>query len=91
MVRELREELGLTIEVMGIRCVAYKAYDSNLSLVYRCRIVSGDPIPDGTEIEAWGYFPLESFPASLSDRTKRIVQAGLTESLNINVITFKKP
>jgi 8-oxo-dGTP pyrophosphatase MutT (NUDIX family) len=89
--RELREELKLTVEVLGLNCIAYKAYDPNISLVYRCRIISGNPVPDGNEIEAWDYFRLDCLPAGLSDRTKKIIDVSLGKPLDLKVITFKQP
>jgi|HubBroStandDraft_1064217.scaffolds.fasta_scaffold35581_4 8-oxo-dGTP diphosphatase len=91
VVRELKEELDLTVEILGLSSVAYKAYDPNISLVYRCRIASGSPVPDGKEIEACDYFPLDSLPSGLSERTRKIIDARALNPREVNVVTFKQP
>jgi 8-oxo-dGTP diphosphatase len=45
--RELREELGVEVQVLGIFHVHYHVYDRGpvLLLTYRCRLVAGEPEP----------------------------------------------
>lgn len=47
LVREIREELGCTVDVGAIHEVVFHAYDAFdlYMLVYACRIISGDPQP----------------------------------------------
>jgi len=91
VIRELKEELELTVEVLGLCCVAYKSYSSNISLVYRSRIVAGKPLADRKEIGAWGYFRAGAWPKGLSDRTKKLIDVSFANNLTTPVITFKHP
>jgi mutator protein MutT len=53
--RELREELGIEVEVGGIFDVTYYSYPGHpiLLLVYRCRIKGGSPRPLGCRDLRW--------------------------------------
>ena len=71
VVRELREELGVTVEVESLVCVTnHIVPDENahwVSPAYRVRVVSGVPQnlePEKTAAIEW--FPLSSLPVNLS-------------------------
>jgi len=78
--RELREELGLEVEVGGIFHVHYHAYASGaiLLLVYHCRLMSGEP--RGLEGQACAWIPRERLlevPLAPADVPAARVLAGL--------------
>lgn len=53
--RELREELGVEVEVMGLYRVVEHTYPDQTVLLhfYRCRITSGEPRPLGCQQIRW--------------------------------------
>ena len=65
VVREVREEAGVESVVEGLLGVQ-ELHEPNLggvALVYLCKHVSGDPIPQGTETDAARYYSLSDFRA----------------------------
>lgn len=64
LVRELREETGLEIEVMAPLAVLRGDDMRRLDIIYRCRIVGGE-LKLGEEIAAARYYALEDLPASM--------------------------
>lgn len=77
--RELREELGLGVEVGGIFHVHYHTYASGpiLLLVYHCRLLSGEP--RGLEGQACAWIPREhllELPLAPADIPAARVLAG---------------
>ncbi|MFG1702435.1 NUDIX domain-containing protein [Nonomuraea sp. M3C6] len=72
VVRELREELGIEIEVRGLIGVyggpEFRTLYPNghqvgyVIAVYGCAIVSGDPEPDGVEINDFRWVPEQELP-----------------------------
>jgi len=88
VVREVREELGLIVEplrLLGVYSgpedqVTYPNGDQvqNCSAFFDCRVVGGELHPDGVEIAAARYFPLDELPDSLVARwRRRLLQANL--------------
>ena len=59
VVREFREELGIEIEVAGIREVVYYEYDRGnvLLLFYDCSLISGTPQALGAAEVRWVELP----------------------------------
>lgn len=53
--REMREELGIEVEVKGIREAVFYRYEgfNLLLLLYRCRLLNGIPRPLGCEEVRW--------------------------------------
>jgi 8-oxo-dGTP diphosphatase len=53
--RELREELGVEVKVMGLYRIVEHAYPDQTVLLYfyRCRIMSGEPRPIGCQQIRW--------------------------------------
>jgi 8-oxo-dGTP pyrophosphatase MutT (NUDIX family) len=72
--REIREELGITIDNVSFVGIYYKLYARNLNLVFRCRIKTGKPRPDCEELSAVRLFPLDALPESLSCRSERLIR-----------------
>ncbi len=66
VVREIYEETGIRAEVEGLLGVRHrvKENDNSTYLIFRLTpVVSHDPIPDGHEVDAAGYFTLEEVEA----------------------------
>ena len=86
LVRELREEIGVTVAVGRIWDVLFHAYPAFdlVMLVYACRIVEGEPravevadlrwLPPG-ELPAWDILPADK------PLVERLVSEGLPELL----------
>jgi 8-oxo-dGTP diphosphatase len=86
LVRELREEIGVDVEVGRIWDVLFHAYPAFdlVMLVYGCRIVAGEPravevadlrwLPPG-ELPAWDILPADK------PLVQRLVAEGLPELL----------
>lgn len=56
LAREIREELGAAIEVGPLFTVASHVYDGDrhvILIVYRCRLLSGEPRPLACQAIAW--------------------------------------
>ena len=58
VVRETLEEAGVHAEVEGIIGVQELPRSGWLGIVYLCRAMSGDPQPDGREVDLAGFFGL---------------------------------
>ena len=89
--REFIEELGIQIVISGFRGVYFKAYSNNLSLIFQCAIAAGTPKPDGHEVLDCGYFAADSYPASLSHRTRTVIERALASERQPFVLTFRTP
>lgn len=83
VVRELREELGITVEVESLVCVVnHIVPDENAHWVapaYRVRVVSGVPKnlePEKTAAIEW--FPMSNLPANLSSSARSALAAFRT-------------
>jgi ADP-ribose pyrophosphatase YjhB (NUDIX family) len=66
VVREVAEETGVQAEVVGVLGVRnrYNPDSSNsIYIVLLMRPLSGEPIPDGVEVDQAGYFTLEEIQA----------------------------
>lgn len=85
--REISEELGLSVKVLGLIGVYYKIYESNLTLAFSCEVESGRPAPDEKEIEEFCFFPPSDFPATLSNRQKCILSDAVEGTVGM-VRTF---
>jgi 8-oxo-dGTP diphosphatase len=75
VVRELREELGITVEVESLVCVINHIVPADnahwVAPAYRVRLVSGEPLnlePEKTAAIEW--FPLSNLPENLSISAK---------------------
>ena len=70
--REIAEELGIEIEVLGLACIAQTIDCGDgrhwIAPVYDARIITG--LPDILEPEkhgGWGWFALDNLPAPLTE------------------------
>jgi 8-oxo-dGTP diphosphatase len=70
--REIAEELGIKIEIIGLACIAetIDAGDGRhwIAPVYDARIVSGTPrILEPEKHGGWGWFALDALPSPLTE------------------------
>ena len=69
--REIAEELGIEIEILGLACIAETIDGGDgrhwVAPVYDARIVSGEPeIQEPEKHGGWGWFALDALPAPLT-------------------------
>lgn len=69
--REIAEELGIEIEILGLACIAETIDGGDgrhwVAPVYDARIVSGEPeIREPEKHGGWGWFALDALPAPLT-------------------------
>ncbi|WP_291205516.1 NUDIX domain-containing protein [Hyphomonas sp.] len=69
--REIAEELGIEIEILGLACIAETIERGDgrhwVAPVYNARIVSGEPrIVEPEKHGGWGWFKLDALPAPLT-------------------------
>lgn len=81
--REIAEELGIEIEILGLACIAetINAGDGRhwIAPVYDARIVSGTPsILEPEKHGAWGWFALDALPSSLTEAAQSWIRSGST-------------
>jgi len=57
--RETREEGGIVARVEGLISLQCVSWESAVGLVFLCRHVSGEPMPDGKETDRPAYLSLE--------------------------------
>ncbi|MFN4225582.1 MAG: NUDIX domain-containing protein [Hyphomonas sp.] len=73
--REILEELGIGIEILGLACIAetIDAGDGRhwVAPVYDARIISGTPsIQEPEKHGGWGWFALNALPAPLTEASR---------------------
>lgn len=78
-VREIAEELGVTIELDGLACLTetIDAGDGRhwVAPVFKARIVSGTPtLMEPTKHGGWGWFNTSNMPEHLTTPTKQYLQ-----------------
>lgn len=73
--RELREEIGLEIEIAGVAFVRTLQKYRQVEIILRC-IPKGTPIPQGFEITRAEWFEMNSLPNSLSDDQRELIRRG---------------
>jgi len=61
-VRETLEETGIVAEIEGLLCVMTMVWDDKpmLYLVFLARYLSGEPVPDGTEVDGAAFWGLDA-------------------------------
>jgi len=69
--REIAEELGIEIEILGLACIAETIDGGDgrhwIAPVYDARLVSGEPrIMEPEKHGGWGWFALDALPAPLT-------------------------
>ena len=73
VVREFREETGMQIEVQRLLLAESSKDDHHVSLIYVCRILSGE-FRESNEICEMRYFALDELPAMMLSAEKDLVR-----------------
>jgi ADP-ribose pyrophosphatase YjhB (NUDIX family) len=78
--REIAEELGIKIEILGLACIAetINAGDGRhwVAPVYDARILSGTPsILEPEKHGGWGWFALNALPAPLTEAARSWIRS----------------
>src|SRR5262245_22052505 len=74
--RELREEIGLEIEVASVAFIRTLQKYRQVEIIFRCA-PKGTPIPQGFEINRAEWFELNSLPDSLSEDQRGLIRRAL--------------
>jgi ADP-ribose pyrophosphatase YjhB (NUDIX family) len=74
--RELREEIGLEIEVASFAFVRTLQKYRQVEIIFRC-VPKGIPLPQGFEIDRAEWFDLNSLPDGLSDDQRGLIKRAL--------------
>jgi ADP-ribose pyrophosphatase YjhB (NUDIX family) len=74
--RELREEIGLEIEVIGVAFVRTLQKYRQVEIIFRCA-TKGIPLPQGFEITRAEWFDPNSLPDGLSDDQQGLIRRAL--------------
>jgi 8-oxo-dGTP diphosphatase len=80
VVREVREETGLDVDVDHLAAMYDERDEDFLQLVFACRARGANPVPrsDHDENSDCGFWPVEALPRPISDYTVRRVHDVLT-------------
>ncbi|SRR6266571_6836986 len=89
--RELREELDLSIDGITLAGIYHKVYENNLSIVFYCDRVTGNPTPDRKEISEVTYFESQALPKQLSARSRLVIRDCLSRPTIPLVWSFSAP
>jgi ADP-ribose pyrophosphatase YjhB (NUDIX family) len=76
--RELREEIGLEIEITRIAFIRALQKYRQVEIIFRCA-PEGIPLPQGIEINRAEWFELNSLPDRLSDDQRELIRRALEE------------
>ena len=78
-VREVREEVGLDVEIVRLTGLYWKSATDELVFNFECRVVGGTP---GTsdEADAVGYFPIAGLPSNTAPKQVERIADALTRS-----------
>ena len=83
ILREFYEETGMQIEIERLLTVISAREDHHLSMVYLCKIVSGE-FKESLEISEMKYFPVDEMPVVMLTTEKELIKwaakALITES-----------
>jgi ADP-ribose pyrophosphatase YjhB (NUDIX family) len=78
IIREFYEETGMQIEIERLLTVVSAREDHHLSIVYLCRIVSGE-FKESLEISEIKYFPVDEMPAMTLTTEKELIKWAVKE------------
>lgn len=78
--RELREEIGLEIEVANVALVRTLQKYRQVEIIFRC-IPKGIPLSQGFEINRAEWFELNSLPDGLSDDQRGLIRRAMERRL----------
>lgn len=76
--REFLEETGMQIQVERLLTAVSAREDHNISMIYLCKIVSGE-FKESNEISEMRYFPVTELPAMMLTAEKELIQWAVKE------------
>ena len=80
--RELREELGIDVELDGLPVVVIDSAMRRVDVVFNARLEEGSELPEGAahspEITDARWFPPDGLPSLLPEATAALIQMGRT-------------
>jgi len=80
--RELREELGIDVELDGLPVVVVDAAMRRIDVVFNARLEEGSALPERTahspEITDARWFPPDGLPSLLPEATAALIEMGRT-------------
>lgn len=79
VVREVREEIGLTAVPERITGIYYEAERDIHHVAFRCRTEGGEPSPSSPEISECAYWPVDALPRPISDFTVRRLEDAIAD------------
>lgn len=74
--RELREEVSIEIDDVGLLFVRTLSDIRQVEIYHRARVI-GDPKPSSIEIKQARWFDINELPAELSNDQRRLIQRAL--------------
>jgi 8-oxo-dGTP diphosphatase len=78
IIREFREETGIQIEIERLLTVVSAREDHHISMVYLCKIVSGE-FKESLEISEIKYFSVDEMPAMMLTTEKELIKWAVKE------------
>ncbi|MBK8780909.1 MAG: NUDIX domain-containing protein [Anaerolineales bacterium] len=78
IVREFREETSMQIEIERLLTVVSAREDHHISMVYLCRIFSGE-FKESLEISEMKYFSVDDLPAMMLTTEKELIKWAVKE------------
>jgi ADP-ribose pyrophosphatase YjhB (NUDIX family) len=76
--REFFEETGMQIQVERLLTAVSAREDHHISIIYLCKIVSGE-FKESSEISEIRYFPVNELPARMLSAEKELIQWAVKE------------
>lgn len=80
--RELREELGIDVDLDGLPVIVIDSPARRVDVVFSARLADESPAPEGTvhspEISEVRWFPPDGLPNLLPEATAALIQVGRT-------------
>lgn len=74
--RELREEIGLEIQIEGIALIRTLQKYQQVEILFLCH-PAGEAIPRGVEILRAEWFPVDALPPGLGDDQRELIERAL--------------
>lgn len=77
--RELREEIGLELELAELAFVRTLKRPTQIEMIFRCRTRGPTPQPQSMEIKRAAWFTLDELPPELSEDQRRLIRRTLPD------------
>ena len=81
IVREFFEETGMEIQVERLLTAISAREDHNISMIYQCKVVSGE-FKESHEISEMKYFPVNELPDMMLSAEKELIKWAAKEKQN---------